>query len=256
MHLTAGKRARLAIEREIAQPDIHQKAQAAAHFAQHQIGSLIEGTAQLERGEELRAAIDRQQHQFMNAQARESRQHLIRPLNSVRTESLVACHIARSEPPQQCVGLQARAIADGARRVGAILRQEHANVHLVGLGFEPLEKASHAIPDVLRPIALAFEHPLLLLGCEIGPRRVDGNIALACELDQIVLTLFIGLRLPGTDRSCAQGLGRIGNDEPEVDADDATETTTAFAGPERRVEREQTRDRFLIVDIAIGAMQV
>ena len=45
LNFAARQCARLAIEREIAQPDIHQKAQAAAHFAQHQIGSLIEGTA-------------------------------------------------------------------------------------------------------------------------------------------------------------------------------------------------------------------
>ncbi len=55
--------------------------------------------------------------------------------------------------PQQAFGLQARAGAGGAFRVAAVLGQQHADVHLVGLGLQVLEEAPDAVP-LLVPLAL------------------------------------------------------------------------------------------------------
>ena len=43
-------------------------------------------------------------------------------------------------------GLEAAAAAGGAGGVGAVAGEEDADVHLVGLGFEPVEEALDAIP--------------------------------------------------------------------------------------------------------------
>ncbi len=51
-----------------------------------------------------------------------------------------------AEAPQQRLGLQPRAAAGRAGRVAAVLRQQHADVHLVGLGLQVLEEAAHAVP--------------------------------------------------------------------------------------------------------------
>ena len=53
-----------------------------------------------------------------------------------------------------------------------------------------------------------------------------------------------------------QRLAGVGNHEVVVDADDATEAAALVAGPERRVEREQRRQRILVVQVALGAVQV
>ncbi len=129
-------------------------------------------------------------------------------------------------------------------------------MHLVGAGLQPLEKAAHAVPDLPGPVALAFQHPVALLLGQRLPRLVGGNAALAREAHEIVLAFAIRLRLPRTDRAARQRLVLVGHDESEVDTDDATEAAAAFAGTERRVEREKARYRLLVVDVAIGTVQV
>ena len=161
-----------------------------------------------------------------------------------------------AEPPQQCLGLEPRARTGSARGVAAVLRQQHADVHLVGLGLEPREEALRAVPDLLLPRSLAVDHPAALLVGEVAPRHVERNAALAGELFQVFLALAVRLRLPGPDRAAAQRLRRIGHHEPVVDADDPAEAAAGLAGAERRIEREQARRGIAIVDVAVGAVQV
>jgi hypothetical protein len=49
------------------------------------------------------------------------------------------------------LGLEAFAAAGGAGGVRAVAREEHADMHLVGLGFEPVEEAFDAIPCARLP---------------------------------------------------------------------------------------------------------
>src|SRR5687767_12554977 len=95
-----------------------------------------------------------------------------------------------------------------------------------------------------------------MLLTELAPRHIDGNAALARVLDQIVLAFAIRLALPATHSATFERFIFIGNDQTEVDADRAPETTALLASAYRRVEREQTRTRIRVVNIAMRAMQV
>ena len=54
------------------------------------------------------------------------------------------------------LGLEAFAAAGGAGGVGAVAGEEDADVHLVGLGFEPVEEAFDAIPVAGLPEGFEF----------------------------------------------------------------------------------------------------
>src|SRR5262252_11036959 len=86
--------------------------------------------------------------------------------------------VERAEPPEERLRLEPRASALGARVVRAVLRQQNADVHLVGLRLEPREEALHAVPLLLAPRALAVEHPGALRGREVAPRYVRRHVAL------------------------------------------------------------------------------
>ncbi len=60
LHLAAGERARLPVEREVAEPYVCKVAETRADLAQQKVGGFIQGLRQGERGEELVAALDRQ----------------------------------------------------------------------------------------------------------------------------------------------------------------------------------------------------
>ena len=52
--------------------------------------------------------------------------------------------------------LEAFAAAGGTGGVGTVTAEENPHVHLVGLGFEPGEEASHAIPCARAPERIQF----------------------------------------------------------------------------------------------------
>src|SRR5690606_5181754 len=124
--------------------------------------------------------------------------------------------------------LQPRTLARRAEIVRAVLRQQHADVHLVGAAFEPGEEALHAVPLALAPGAFALDHPVAFLVAELGPRHVDAHAALSREAQQIVLTLAIALALERLHRTLGEGLVRIRNREPVVDADGAAEAAAGL----------------------------
>ena len=96
------------------------------------------------------------------------------------------------------------------------------------------------------------------LRCVVGqrvPGRVERDVALLGELDQVVLAFLVRLGLPGFDRAAGQRLGLVGHDEAVVDADDAAEAAAGFAGAHRRIEREQRGHRIAVRQIAVRAMQ-
>ncbi|KAG1529286.1 hypothetical protein G6F50_018101 [Rhizopus delemar] len=78
----------------------------------------------------------------MDRQAAQVVQLVARPVGAHRHEALVAAVFRRqhrvgfflgAQAPQQRVWFEASAVAGGAGRVAAVLRQQHAHVHLASL---------------------------------------------------------------------------------------------------------------------------
>ena len=129
-------------------------------------------------------------------------QRLLAPLHALRPEPRPPAERGLGErmaadPPQQAVGAQARAVAGIAGRVGAIAREQHAHVHLVGARFEPIEIALDAVPVALLPGSLAVDHPLAFRLGQFAPGPVQVDAALLRMLLQILLAFLVGLGLPG-----------------------------------------------------------
>src|SRR5690606_13650053 len=82
--------------------------------------------------------------------------------------------------------------------------------------------------------------------------RYAGDPGVALE---VVLAFLEARRLPGLDRALREAQGFVGNDQAEIDPDDAAEAPAGVAGAERRIEREQAGKRIRIGDVAVRAMQ-
>src|SRR5215813_12368420 len=106
------------------------------------------------------------------------------------------------ELPELRVRLQTRAEALHALRVRAVLREQHPDVHLVGLALEPLEEAPHAVPHArprlapAHPLRLALQHPPPFLFSQVLPGLVERNSTLLRVLVEIVLAFLEARRLP------------------------------------------------------------
>ena len=212
-------------------------------------------------------AVYRQQHEVVHGEAGQRAQDFVVVLDAQRAiafrrrQRAIGVLLA-AEPPRQRVGLQPRAAARLARRVSAVFRQQHADVHLVGFAFQPLEEMAHAVPGAgpgffpAYPFGLAFERPVFLRGRQFAPRRVERDAALFRVLLDVVLAFVKARRLPRPHRAAAQGFRFVGHDQAEVDADHAPEAAAFVARAERRVEREQARRRFRVMSVAVGAVEV
>src|SRR5450830_615823 len=119
----------------------------------------------------------------MQAQARQGFELLATPLHAHWHEALAGRQhgvggLFGAEAPEQRLELEARTAAGFTQRVAAVLGQQHANVHFVGLAFEVGKESLDAKP-VLVPLAVpawrAIDDPALLLGRELVPRRVARN---------------------------------------------------------------------------------
>ena len=251
LDLATRQRARLPVEGEIGEADIGQIAQARAHLGEQQQGGLIERRRQLKPTEERGDPLDRQQHDIVHAQTGKGLQLQVRPLRAGRSEALIAAGAraaivgaiedcvgvgARADSPEQGVGAQARTTADGAGGVGPVARQQHPDVHLVGLGLEPVEKAPDAIPlfiEVARPVGTALDHPLPMRLRQILPGDVERHAAQLGVADHVGLAFLEALGLPGLDRAAAQASRGVRDDQTEVDTDDPAEAAAGLAGADR-----------------------
>ncbi len=208
---------------------------------------------------------DRQDHQVLDAQARQAEPGLLRQTGAGMAEALASVH--------RCIGqrmvadteiqgavLESRAAAVGAGVVAAIAREQHAHMHLVAAPLEPVEEAAEAIPDarsrVIVPVAFTLQDPVAIGLGQLGPRHVGWDAAPMGEGDQVLLDLRIAIGLDRLDGAIEQRLARIGHHQIPVDADHATEAAAGLAGADRRVEREQAGDRLAVVDVAVGAVEV
>jgi hypothetical protein len=140
------------------------------------------------------------------------------------------------------LGLEAFAAAGGAGGVGAVTGQEDADVHLVGLGFHPVEEAFDAIPVTGLPevfelvrgevvgLAVAVIDPFLLVFGEVFKGALDVDAAFLAVSNEVALAFVAALALEGLDGSLGDGEGWVGDGFFEVDADDAAEAAAFRAG--------------------------
>ncbi|SQA72392.1 Uncharacterised protein [Burkholderia mallei] len=264
LHLAARQRAALPVERQVAEPHVAQVLQPRAHLGEQQLQRIVEQRArQADVVEEAADPLDRQQHQVVHRQARQRLELRAGPVDAARHEAIGAREHRvgvrlRAEPPQQRLRLQTRAAAHRTRRVAAVFRQQHADVHLVRFRFEIAEEALHAVPLALPfavPVRRAVDHPVLLGGRELRPRRIAPDVRFRRIAHQVVLALLPRGRLHRLDGAAAQRLARVGNHEAEIDADHAAEAAARLARAVRRVEGEQRRLRIRVAQIAVRVMK-
>ena len=273
MHLAARQGAALAVQAQVADANVNQITQACGDFLEQQRQRLVVTHRRGHRAghrslladpvEEPAQALDRQQHQVVQAQARHGFELGAGPAHPLRQEALRRVHHRvgvwrAADAPQQAFGLEARAPAGGARRVAAVLGQQHPDVHLVGLGLQVLEEALNAEP-VLVPLAIpirrAVDDPVALLLAQLVPRGVARNAGILRMAHQVVLALLPRRRLHRLDRTRAQRELVVRDHQAVVDADHATEAAAGVAGTHRRIERKRRRNRIGVAQIALRAMQ-
>src|SRR5690606_7606606 len=162
------------------------------------------------------------------------------------------------DAPEEGIRLQARAPAGDAQRVRTVLGEQHADVHLVRLRLEPVEEAPDAVPlrlPLAGPVVAALDHPAPVRLVELAPRAIERDTRDPRVALEVGLAFLEARGLPGLDRAAAQAHRFVGNDQAEVDPDDATEAPAGFAGAQRRVEREQAGKRVGVCDVAMRAVQ-
>ena len=264
LHLAAGERAALAVQRQIAQADVAEVFQPVADLVLQQLQRVVEQLrGQGERVEELPQPRDRHQHQVVQAQSGQALQLLARPGHAGWQEALrrrqhrIGLGLL-AQAPEQRFQLEPRAAAGAAGRVAAVLRQEHADVHLVGLALEVLEEAADAVPvrlPVAVPVRRAVDDPGLLRRAHLVPCGVARDAGVAGAAHQVGLALGPGRRLQRLDRAAAQRLAPVRNHQPEVHADHPPEAAAGLAGAVGRVEREHRRLRMAVAAVGLGAVQ-
>ncbi len=149
-------------------------------------------------------------------------------------------------------------MAAPAGRVAAVLGQQHADVHLVGLALEVLEKALDAVPLLVPlavPVGRAVDDPVLLLLRELVPGRVARNARSLGVAHQVVLALGPRRGLDGLDGASTQRELVVRDHQAVVDPDHAPEAAADFAGAHGRVEREHGRDRVAVAQVTLRAVQ-
>ena len=267
LHLAAAEGAALPVQRQVTQAHLAQVLQAVADFIEQQLERIVEHAGR--QGQAVEEAAQPRQgkaHQVVQAQAVEGFQLLVGPLHARGHEAAVALSITQdgigvglaADAPQQRFGLQPRAVAHGARGVAAVLRQQHPDVHLVGLALQVLEEAAHAVPllvPLALPVGVAFDHPMAVRLGQLGPRGVARDAVGTGVAHQVVLALRPSGRLQRLDGAVAQGLAPVGNHQAPVDPNHPAEAAAGFASAPCGVEAEQGRLRVGVTDVAFGAVQ-
>ena len=158
--------------------------------------------------------------------------------------------------------LETPAVAIGTKRVGPVAAQQHADVHLVGLGFEPVEIAFDPVPAAARPEFLvvdasttfALDDEFLVRFREVFKRHVHVDFLSGAGSEQIALALG---GLPTLERFDYPPRNRepfVRQGTVEVDPDGPPEPPALRARAHRVVERKEAGRRGLDIEIAFRAM--
>ena len=268
LHLAAAERAALAVQCQVTNAHVAQITQAGVDLVEQQTQRLLlAGRALLhlgrDRGEESAQGVQRHEHEVVQAQARQGLQLRAGPRYAFGQVTPLGGHHRiglglAAQAPQQAVGFEARTAATGALGVAAVLGQEHADVHLVGLALQVFKETRQAIP-LLGPLALplraAVDHPISLRVGQFGPRRVTRNARGFGVAHEVVLVFLPSRGLQDLDRAAAQGEFVVRDDQAVVHPNDPTKAAAGLTSPHRRVEGEHRWRGFAVTQAALGAMQ-
>src|SRR6202040_2374689 len=133
---------------------------------------------------------------------------------------------------------QPAAIAGRAQRISAIAAQENADVKLVFLALQVVEKSAHT-----QKAAFTIQHPLLLLRLKFRPGQVKRDVRLlgiALQVGEERTILGLG---PGLNRAFGQSLALVRDHQIEIEIDGVAESLASRAGAVRIVEGEKPRLR-------------
>ena len=220
LDLAAREGARLAVECQVAEANSADIPEPRPQFREYQFRGLVERRGQVQILDEVAALAHRHAHQSVD-------------VGSARATQRATL---RAEPPQQRIRLEPCAVAGRALRIAAVLRQQDADVHLVGLGLQPCKEAFQSIPGLLRPGAFAFDHPLAIGGGQLAPRHIERDAVALRMAHEIILAFLERGRLPGADCAGAEGLAGVGDHQRVVDADHTTEASALLAGADGGIE--------------------
>ena len=122
----------------------------------------------------------------------------------------------------------------GAFDVGSVAREEDANVHLVGVLFEPIEETFDAVPGFTVPVLIfvfrlvgffAVDDEVLLCLVKFAERNFGGNLEAFTGTFEVLFTFAVNVSFEGANEPVAdRGIG-IRNREAIVDFDNASEST-------------------------------
>ena len=143
-----------------------------------------------------------------------------------------------------------------AERVAAVAREQHADMHLVGLCFQPLEKVADTVPlmiPVARPVRIALKDPPPVFGRELFKRHIERDAGFLRVALKILLALGKGRSAPGFHAVLRDAEPRVRNDEPEIHPDHAAEPVAGVTGAKRRIEAEGRRVGVGETDAAVRA---
>ena len=155
-----------------------------------------------------------------------------------------------ADPHIPRLALESGAATVRAREVPAIPAQEHADVDLVLLPFEPPEKAAN--PFI---VAVAVDDELPLFIGQIRPGHVETDAALANGALEVRELRPIVRLAPWLDGAVIDRFRPVRHHQIHVELDDIPEAVARRAGAERIVEREQPRLRRLVRDPAGTAFE-
>ena len=217
--LAAGKRARGAIQGQIAQPDRGQVTEAVAQLA-HQSGRPLGLLA--------------------------AHRKLLDPLGQRRDRHPAQVgDIAALDLDVERFRAQLGACARRAGYELAVSGQKDSDVSFVAAAFHPFKEAANPRPSILfAPAALArlaVEQPGAFFGGELLVGCGEPNSAPARAFHHPGVHLAVGRRAPGSHQPLTDREVVVGNDLGQVQFDGAAESLAFRAGADRAVGREQGR---------------
>ena len=222
--LSPGKRSRGARERQVLEPDVVHVPDAGTDLRHDRAQPILFGGIERQLVEPLLQVPEREIHQIGDR--------------------------APAEPDPQRRRAQAGAPAVGAQAIGAISREQDADVDLVALRLEPLEETVDAVE-----LAPSFDQDFALVRGEPLDRHVRADRIPPARAEEIVVGGLVGRRVPGRDRTLVQPQARVGNHFLQIHSDHAPEALAGRARPERRVEGEERGRRIAELAAALRAVQ-
>ena len=207
--LAARQSRRQAIEREVAYADLTQVVQAAIDLGEQAFGYQCIGLVKCQLGKPLCQVLDRHAHQVTDG-------------HSAHLDVLG-------------MGLEPRAVADGAYGLAAVAGQQHAKLDGIGFTLYPLKEAVDAAPLA---IARAVPQQVALSLCQLVVGLVDREVVPCRNMDELSFPFAHHLSTPAHHGVVIHRATPVGNHQVLVNADHAAEAFARGACPDGVVEVE------------------